>query len=155
MRILGLAVALAVVAYGEVASAAPLAVRHGRSIQVSLVAGRTEEAFALRPSAGGGWRLDVAGAAAGTTLALRDVTGGMTAAPRFELGFVAGGVVLDTARFRADHAYRLELRRGPVVLGSALIYLQPPRHGNGRVVFDDRDAATSDDELSTLDKGAL
>jgi hypothetical protein len=157
----GTRVGLAVVALGAVlgvsltAAASPLGIRHGRSIRVAL-AGRTEPATALKPIANGGWKLELANAAAGAVLSFRDVTGGMTAAPRFELPVVAGGVVLDTNRFRADHAYRVELRQGQTVVGTVIIYLQPPR-GSGKVKFDDRDLldSTRDDELAPSDKGAL
>ena len=88
-------------------------------------------------------------------MTLRDVTTGAGPA-KFELSLVAGGVLLDTARFRPDHAYRVELRKGEAVLASVLIYLRPAR-GNGRVVFDTREASApeADGELTTLDKGAL
>jgi hypothetical protein len=147
---------LAVLGVSSTAAATPLAIRHGRSIRVAL-AGRTEPATALRPIANCGWKLELANATAGAVLSFRDVTGGMTAAPRFELPVVAGGVVLDSTRFRADHAYRVELRQGQAVVGTVLIYLQPPRGGRGSVVFDDRDAlgSTRDDELAPSDKGAL
>jgi hypothetical protein len=148
-----------VAAHAGAAVAEPLAVRHGRSIHVSL-AGRTEDAVALRATPAG-WRLELAGAGAltGATLSLRDVTARGSAASRYELSLAPGGMVLDTNRFRADHAYRLEVRRGTVVVGNALIYLQPAPRGSGRVVFEDRDtaasAASSDDELATSDKGTL
>jgi hypothetical protein len=137
------------------AAAAPLAIRHGRSIRVAL-AGRTEPATALKPTANGGWKLELANVAAGAILSFRDVTGGMTAAPRFELPVVAGGVVLDSTRFRADHAYRVELRQGETIVGTVLIYLQPPR-GRSSVKFNDGEAlgSTRDDELAPSDKGAL
>jgi hypothetical protein len=51
------------------------------------------------------------------------------------------------------------VRRGTVVVGNALIYLQPAPRGSGRVVFEDRDTAasagSSDEELATSDKGTL
>ena len=140
---------------GSAAVTWPLAVRHGRSIRVTL-AGRGEEAMALRANPEG-WRLDLGGTLAGATVSVRDVTAGATTT-RYELNVVTGGMLLDKERFRADHAYRLEVRRGTVVVGNALIYLSPPPRGNGRVVFDDRDtsgAATSDDALTPSDKGTL
>lgn len=148
---LAIVVGLSLVA--AAASAAPLAIRHGRAIHVEL-GPRTEEAIALR-AAPGGWRLELGPKQTGT-LTVRDVTAGMSAAPRFELALVGGAVTLDETRFRADHAYRVELRRGTVVVGGALIYLSPPRR-RGPVVFDDGEAAapTSDDELAPSDKGEL
>ena len=76
---------------------------------------------------------------------------------RFDLLVVDGAVTLDDTRFRADHAYRVELRRGTAVIGGALIYLSPPRRGRGHVSFDDADATRDDDrgELRPSDKGAL
>jgi hypothetical protein len=154
MRGLRAAVVVAVAMQAGTVLAAPLAVRHGRTIHVTL-AGRTEDAVALRATPAG-WRLELGGAPAGATVSLRDVTATGASASRYELSVAAGGLTLDTARFRADHAYRLEVRRGTVVVGSALIYLSPPPRGNGRVVFDDRDtSAAADDELATSDKGAL
>jgi hypothetical protein len=153
-----LAVAVGVlVSVSTIASAAPslLTVRHGRAIHVAI-GGRTEDAFALRGAAGG-WRLELAGAGAAGTLVLRDVTLGSAGPRTFELALAAGGVTLDDARFRPDHAYRVELRRGTAVVGSALIYLQPSKR-RGPVVFDDRETAapsSSGDELPTTDKGAL
>jgi hypothetical protein len=145
-------------AWGAPAAAA-LTVRHGRAIHVTI-GGRSEEAFALRGAAGG-WRLELAGASGGATigvLVVRDVTLGATGPRTFELPLAPGAIVLDDGRFRADHAYRVELRRGTVVIGGTLIYLQPVKQ-HGPVVFDDREAvapaAASSDELQTSDKGAL
>jgi hypothetical protein len=136
------------------ASGAPLTIRHGRAIHVEIGT-KTEEAFALRAVAGG-WRIEL-GAATNTTLVLRDVTRGATGAMRFELVVVDGAVTLDDARFRADHAYRVELRRGTAVIGGALIYLSPPRRSRGPIQFDDADANRPDDpgELRATDKGTL
>ena len=149
------AVALLLLLAGGSAAAAPsLTVRHGRAIHVTIN-GRSEDAVALRFDRGG-WRVALGGAAAAGTLVLRDVTLGATGPRMFELPLAADGVLLDEARFRADHAYRIELRRGTTIVGSALIYLTPQKR-RGPVVFDDRDAAapSSDDELGTTDKGSL
>ena len=135
------------------ATGAPLTIRHGRAIHVEIGA-KTEDAIALRAVAGG-WRVEL-GAATNSTLVLRDVTAG--ASPmRFDLPVVDGAVTLDDTRFRADHAYRVELRRGTAVIGGALIYLSPPRRNHGPVKFDDAEATRPDDhgELSPSDKGAL
>ena len=150
------AVALLLLLAGGSAAAAPsLTVRHGRAIHVTIN-GRTEDAVALRFDRGG-WRVALGGAAAAGTLVLRDVTLGATGPRLFQLPLAAGAIVLDDARFRADHAYRVELRRGTSIVGSALIYLQPVKH-RGPVVFDDGETAapaTSGDELQTSDKGSL
>jgi len=146
-------------AWGAPATAA-LTVRHGRAIHVAI-GGRTEEAFALR-GVPGGWKLELAGAtsgaATGGVLVVRDVTLGATGPRTFELPLAPGIIVLDDGRFRADHAYRVELRRGTVVVGGALIYLQPLKQ-RGPVVFDDREAVAPatppSDELRTTDKGSL
>ncbi|HEX9101885.1 MAG TPA: hypothetical protein VF997_06760 [Polyangia bacterium] len=154
MRSTALILAAALVCGAAVASATPpLTVKHGRSIHVTI-GGRTEDAFALRPTPGG-WRLALGGAGSGGTLILRDVTLGATGPRTFELPF-APEVVLDEARFRADHAYRVDLRRGTIIVGSALLYLQPQKR-RGPVVFDDADASkpASDDGLTTSDKGSL
>ena len=135
-----LAILMLVAGQGGIATASPVAVRHGRTIHVSL-AGRTQEAVALRATAAG-WLLDLGGTPAGATVSVRDVTTVGASPTRYELNVVPG-LLLDLARFRADHAYRVYVRRGTEVLGSALIYLQPPPRGNGRVVFDDRDTAKS------------
>lgn len=145
---------LLLLAGGSAAAAPSLTVRHGRAIHVTIN-GRTEDAVALRFERGG-WRVALGGAVAAGTLVLRDVTLGATGPRVFELPLAADGVLLDESRFRADHAYRLELRRGATVVGSALIYLTPQKR-RGPVVFDDRDAAapSADDELGTTDKGSL
>jgi hypothetical protein len=149
---------LASAAWGAPTAAAALTVRHGRAIHVTI-GGRTEEAFALR-AVPGGWKLELAGTSGGATsgvLVFRDVTLGATGPRTFELP-LAPAIVLDDGRFRADHAYRVELRRGTVVLGGALIYLQPLKR-RGPVVFDDREAvaptAPPSDELQASDKGSL
>jgi len=137
-------------------AAPPLTVRHGRAIHVTI-GGRTEDASALK-AAPGGWRLTLAGTGkeAGT-LVVRDVTLNATGPRTFELP-LAAEVVLDDGRFRPDHAYRVELRRGTTVVGSALIYLTPLKQ-RGPVTFDDREtgaAAPADDgELRASDKGSL
>ena len=135
--------------------AAPLTVRHGRAIHVAI-GGRTEDAVALK-AVPGAWHLALAGAGSGGTLVLRDVTLGATGPRSFELP-LAAEVVLDDARFHADHAYRVELHRGTTVVGSVLIYLTPLKH-RGPVVFDDREAngpaPGADDELHPSDKGSL
>jgi hypothetical protein len=145
-------VALSLVA--ATAGAKPLAIRRGRSIHVEIGAKR-EDAIALRASAGG-WRVDLGPTTTNSTLVLRDVTAGGAAATRFDLPVIDGAVTLDDTRFRADHAYRIELRSGTVVIGGALIYLSPPRRSRGPVVFDDADATRHDSgELQPSDKGAL
>jgi hypothetical protein len=137
-------------------TAPSLTVRHGRAIHVTI-GGRTEEAVALR-GVPAGWKLELAATSGGGVLVVRDVTLGATGPRTFELPLTPGAIVLDTGRFRADHAYRVELRRGTVVVGGALIYLQPLKQ-RGPVVFDDREAgapaAPPSDELQTTDKGSL
>ncbi len=142
--------------------AAPLEVRHGRSIRVTI-AGKSEEAIALRPSPTGptgpaGWRLELAPRTASGTLVVHDVTLGATGPRSFELALTPTGVLLDVARFRPDHAYRVELRRGTTIVGSVLVYLTPAGRQRGPVVFDDREAngnAADDGELVTSDTGTL
>jgi hypothetical protein len=140
-----------------VAAATPsLTVRRGRAIHVTI-GGRTEEAVALK-AATRGWRFSLAGTGKeGGTLVLRDVTLGASGPRTFELP-LAADILLDDTRFHPDHAYRVELRRGTVVVGGALIYLQPLKQ-RGPVVFDDREAgapaAPPSDELQTTDKGSL
>jgi hypothetical protein len=134
-----------------VVQAAPLNVRYGQPIHIAL-AGKREAAVALRAVAGG-WKLDLGGPIG--VLHLRDVTNG---APPYatELTIGRSAVLLDPARFRADHAYHIELRQGEKVLGTAFIYLKPPRSPRGPIRFDDRDANVADDpELKTINKGSL
>lgn len=139
---------------GSAIAAPPLTVRHGRSIHVTIN-GRTEDAVALKFDRGG-WRVTLGGAGPGGTLVVRDVTLGATGPRTFELALTPDGVLLDEARFRADHAYRVELRRGTTVVGGALLYLTPQKR-RGPVVFDDKEATapSGDDELGTSDKGSL
>lgn len=155
MRRFARAAAIGLLLVGGGAMAAPLPVRHAHTIRVSLTPDKSEDAIALRAGPGG-WKLELAPATTGT-LVLRDVTT-RAAGARFEVAVAAGGVLLDDGRFRADHAYRAELRHGSAVVGGALLYLSPPRKSKGPVVFDDRDATrpdTPDDELAPSDKGAL
>src|SRR5690349_18203784 len=113
MRAQVLAAVLAVATVSATASAAPLEVRHGRSIRVAIN-GRSEDATALK-SIAGGWRLELPRTATGTVV-LHDVTLGASGPRTFELAVATGGsVMLDDGRFRADHAYRVELRRGLTV----------------------------------------
>jgi len=150
-----LAAVMAMMTWSAAASATPLEVRHARTIRVAIN-GRSEEAVALRANAGS-WRLELPRGAAGT-LVVRDVTLGARGPSTFELTVAAGTpVVLDGSLFRADHAYRAELRRGTTVVGSVLLYLSPPPRERGPVTFDDREAAGSgsDDELVASDKGTL
>jgi hypothetical protein len=126
-------------------------VRNGTRIHIQL-AGHREEAVGLRPGADG-WRVVVGGG--DVRAALFDVTSGRSLAG-FELPVQRGKVLLDRARFLADHAYRLELRRGTELLGSALLYLYPPPRGSNKVIFDDgeRDSRDDDGILATA-KGGL
>jgi len=147
-------VLLVMLAGGSAVAAPPLSLRRGRAIRVTIN-GRSEDAVALRFDRGG-WRVTLAGAGAGGTLVLRDVTLGATGPRTFELALAADGVLLDERRFVADHAYRIELKRGTAILGSAVIYLTPQKR-RGPVVFEDREAGApaSDGEIGTTDKGAL
>lgn len=133
------------------AGAAPLAVRNGQSIHIGL-AGHRESAQALR-SASTGWRLDLAGVRG--VLRLVDVTAG--AAPTtMELPVEGAAVVLDVDCFRPDHAYRIELRQGMKLVGTAFIYLKPLPRTRGPIRFDDHETgASADVEIATLAKGSL
>jgi hypothetical protein len=132
------------------AAGAPLAVRNGRSIRISL-AGQRQAAQALTPGAQG-WRLDLARLRG--TLRLSDVTVG--AAPStMELQVSGAAVLLENGRFRPDHAYRIELRKGMTVVGTAFIYLKPPPRQRA-IRFNDKDtSASADGELVTIAKGTL
>jgi hypothetical protein len=126
-------------------------VHGGESIHLR-VAGHREPGRALRAEPDG-WRLAVS--APDTIAQLLDVTA--HAAPdKWLMPITHGGVVLDLARFRPGHAYRVEIRRGATTLETAYVYLSPPIHrGPGRVTFTaDADPAGTD-EIAIIPKSAL
>lgn len=142
---------------GSVAHAAPL-VQNGSTVRVVLPEGK-KAATAVRADKTG-WTLRLR--AESGMLNLVDVTAGAPA-----LKYVisldktddAGVVVLDTDRFVAGHAYRVELRESTGSVTTGHIYLVPPKHpGNGKmtVSFSGADDCTGEDDgIRVRDKGAL
>jgi hypothetical protein len=151
MRALSTAFLVAATVSSTPAGGAPLEVRNGQRIRISL-AGHRESALAL-PATARGWRLDLSRLHG--TLRLSDVTVG--AAPStMELNVAGKGVVLDPSRFRPDHAYRIELRQGLTVVGAAFIYLKPPPRQRGPIRFSDGEtSAVADSEMAVVAKGTL
>src|SRR5262245_37719617 len=95
------------------ALAAPLRAKNGQTINLSL-GGQRARGIGLRPS-GNTWRLELAQTEA-VEADVFDVTAG--APPTKWTVFVtAGSLVFDEPRFIADHAYRVQLRRGETEIG--------------------------------------
>jgi hypothetical protein len=150
MRSFQLSVLAGLLACGSAASAAPMLVRNAKSVTVALGAKRTQ-AFALRAEASGGWRLQIPGLSG--VLALKDVTQG-AGSSSIQLTLGPAGILLDNFRFRADHAYQIEIRHGEQVVGSGVIYLRPPTRSS-RVNFSDDDRLSEGPEVAIYDKGRL
>ena len=148
MRGLALGLMMTVVVGGS-AIASPLRIRNGSSVRV-VVQGKREVGVGLRPRAGA-WRLELA-SAPNQSADVVDVTEGANGT-KWSVDFVDGALVLDEARFVAGHAYRISVRHGSEVLGSALIYLYPPavasRH---KVTFDDAEAGSAGGEDIAISK---
>jgi hypothetical protein len=100
-----------------------LRIRNGHGVVVAL-GGSREAASGVRPGKQE-WVLEVGADLAGATALLDDVTPGATAS-KWTLPVSGDRIVLDAARFRPSHVYRLEARRDRVVLGSVFVYLYPP-----------------------------
>jgi hypothetical protein len=152
MRVVFVGAALLFFTSGAIA--APLRARNATSVRVA-VDGRRERAFGVRGAAHG-WRLELLGARAAVA-EIHDVTPGAQPG-KWLVPLDDDAVVFDDARFVAGHAYRVELRRGVESVGSALVYLYPPRaQKSARVQFDDSEAASSDgdDEIAITPKPSL
>jgi hypothetical protein len=130
---------------------APLRVKNGHAVQLRLGAGR-ERGVALRPM-GRSWRLEL-GRSDAERAELVDVTVGAPAS-RWTVAVVGDALTLDPARFVADHAYRVQLRRGVEDVGSALIYLYPPRTSAKQTLEFSDDEAPGDDEIAVTPKPSL
>jgi hypothetical protein len=137
------------------AAAEPLRTRSGQSVQVAL-SGHRERGVGLRPGSHG-WSLTLADSAAGVA-EVHDVTAGAGNA-KWLVSVVDASLRFDPARFVAGHAYRVELKRGTLSLGSALVYLFPPPRGRAtsHVTFrtDEEPAGEGDEGLTPLPKSAL
>jgi hypothetical protein len=131
--------------------AAPsLHAKNGQSVRVVLGEKR-EKAIGLKP-VNGAWKLQLAKTEAELAEVV-DVTNGVSGM-KWEVTLEDGAVRFD-ARFRGDHAYRVELRHGQKSLGAAFVYLYPPKMARQqKVQFDDGDSA-GDGEMATLPKPTL
>lgn len=132
------------------ASAAPVVrPKNGESVRL-LLGDKRERGFGVRP-ARGEWKLDL-GHTDADLAEIVDVTAQV--AMKWQVAVVDGTVRLEADRFVADHAYRVELRRGPKTLGQALIYLYPAKlAARQQLKFDDDDSGS--DELTTVPKPTL
>jgi hypothetical protein len=106
------------------AADAPLRIKNGHKMTVRL--GKTREAAVGIRSERQVWTLELTRDLVGAVAELEDVT------PRWQNARVSvpvesERVVLDGERFLPDHVYRLEIRRARQLVGSALVYLHPPR----------------------------
>jgi hypothetical protein len=143
---------LTLLAFGGVATAAPLKVRNGSSVRVA-VHGKREAGVGLRAQKGG-WRLDLAPTAEAVADVL-DVTEGFNATWTVDQT-AGGGLFLDSERFIAGHAYRVTLRKGTEALGSTLVYLYPPTGpAKSRVTFDDDATSGGDGDIAISKKPTL
>jgi len=141
--------AIALLLVAAPALAAPLAVKNGSSVNVSL-AGKRERGIGLRPQASG-WRLELS-RPADDVAELIDVTRGV-APTKWVLPVEDGALHLDSTRFVPGHAYRVALRKG----GSALVYLYPPaQKRTSQVTFaDDQVGGGDDGGIAITPKSAL
>ena len=126
--------------------------RSGESIHLR-VGGHSEAGRGLRAEAQG-WRLQVAAPEA--VVELSDVTANATP-DKWVIAVAAGQVMLDAARFRAGHAYRVEVRRGATTLKTSFVYLYPPRgRASSRMIIDaSGDTESASDEIAIAPKSAL
>lgn len=140
------------------AFAAPL-VRNGSSVRVVLPEGR-KAASAIRPNGGAadGWTLRLSVRSGSVNLV--DVTAGATALKYvYTLDGESNDIVLDSDRFIAGHAYRVELRDPQGGVQTSIVYLVAPK-GNARsnVAFTGSgadDCAGDSDGIAIRDKGTL
>lgn len=106
---------------------------HGATVRIAL-GGRHERGVGLRGDAQG-WRLSLGQAMGATSIVLVDQT-----SPLHDKWIVAvdgGSLLLDSARFRGGHAYRIEVRRGPSLVEEGFVYLYPTSTGRAsRVEFE-------------------
>jgi hypothetical protein len=145
-----------VVLLSSAAFAAPLRIKNGSTVRVSL-RGKREAGVGLRPK-NGAWRLELGGSkeTASDTIELVDVTDGANNA-KWTLAPTGGALTLDTERFIAGHAYRVTMMHGMEAVASALIYLYPPTmSGKSKVSFDDKEAGGGlGDDLAVSKKPSL
>jgi hypothetical protein len=138
------------------AFATPLRIKNGSTVRVSLK-GKRESGIGLRPK-NGAWRVELGGSkeTASETIELIDVTDGANNT-KWTLAPVDGGLMLDSERFIAGHAYRVTVMHGLEPVASALIYLYPPTMtGKSKVSFDDNETGGGlGDDLSTSKKPSL
>jgi hypothetical protein len=141
------------------AVAAPqLRARNGQSVRLTL-AGQHERGIGLRPVAGS-WKLLLAGSDGADAAEVVDVTAGAPAT-KWMVAVENGAIVFDGRRFVADHAYRVQLRRGLQPLSEAIIYLYPAHVGaKQKVGFSDDEARTNagnsdDDGIAVTPKSSL
>jgi hypothetical protein len=139
---------------GFPAFASPLRAKNGQSVRLML-SGQREVGIGLRPLRGA-WKLDLLDAQGADSAEVVDVTAGAPAS-KWMMAVEAGALVFDGRRFMADHAYRVQLRRGNLPLGSALVYLYPAKMGaKSRVSFgDDETHPDDDDGIAVTPKSAL
>jgi hypothetical protein len=143
---------LALLLLGVPAIAAPtFRLRNAQSVHVRL-GDKREAGFAIK-QAGGEWRLEL-GRVDAELAEIVDVTSG-AASLKWQVEVVGGALRMEEARFIAGHAYRVELRRGPKTLGSALVYLTPPKALAQRAVSFDEGETPGDGEMATLPKPTL
>jgi hypothetical protein len=134
------------------ASAAPLRLLNGTTVRVA-VHGQRERGVGLAMKSHG-WRLELSNGAAGVVEAV-DVTDGAHDA-RWTMELHDRALFFDADRFIAGHAYRLVVRSGTQLRGTALIYLYPPIvAARSRVSFADDATGPDNGELAISKKPSL
>ena len=124
---------------------AALHAKNGSSVRLVL-GEKKEKAIGLKAQSGG-WKLELAKTDAEIAEVV-DVTTGVTGM-KWEVALADGAIRFDE-RFRADHAYRVEILKGQKSLGAAFVYLYPPKVAQKqRVKFEETDLL-GDGEMATL-----
>jgi hypothetical protein len=150
---LSIGVALLGVLAGAPAHGSPN-LRSGEAIHLRIE-GRREAGRALKAEPLG-WRLELSGERA---IELADVTD-HTTHDKWQVSLSDGTALLDAARFRAGHAYRVTVRRGAQIEVAGFVYLAPARgRGASRVEFEAREPETpeinNEDGIAIAPKSAL
>jgi hypothetical protein len=126
----------------------------GPSVRIAF-GSRHERGIGLRGDARG-WHLSLREAQGATSVVLVDQTSPLH--DKWIVPVEGTTLLLDSARFRGGHAYRVEVRRGTTLLVEGLVYLYPGRVGHpGRVELelDEDDAQASEEGIAIAPKSAL
>jgi hypothetical protein len=155
MRGAGIGFGLLLLVAGGTAAAAPLKMKGGSPVRVS-VHGKREAGIGLKAQKSG-WKLDTT-ATPDEVADVIDITDGAAGA-KWTVEVRDGALLFDNERFIAGHAYRVTVRKGMESVGSALVYLYPPvSSARSRVTFEDDSAGGGlgmDGEIGVMKKPTL